>query len=641
MALHQAGRLQEAVSLYNKVLAEDSRHFEALHLLGMASIQTGQPAAAVDLLERAIRVNPNVAATHSLLAAAFHPLGRRAEALASYDRAVALQPDPEAFFNRGVVLAELGRPGEAVASYQRAISLKPRYPEACYNLGVALRACGRPEEALASFDRVIELDGGLPFPHNNRGQTLAELGRFAEAVASYDRAIALNPGDADLHHNRAIALERQGAPADALASYERAIAMRPGQAVFHDGRGSALFTLGRHGEALASYERAMALTPALARAHNGRGIVLTRLGRPGAALESFDTAVGLAPDDAELHNNRAVALRDLDRHDEALAAFDRAVALDPAFSEAVLNRADLLLLLGRFDLGWREYERRRSRWTSAQRALGEERRWLGDADLAGKRLFVHHEQGLGDTIQFCRYLRMAQDQGAQTILSAQRPLRPLLRQLGVPILDEGEPPPDFDFQCSLLSLPLAFRTTLETIPAATPYLFADEERRRRFVAKLGARGKPRVGLAWSGNPTHKNDHNRSVAFARLAPLLSPTFDWVCLQDEIRPEDAQAFAAGGKVAFHGDALRDFADTAGLIDLMDLVITVDTSIAHLAGAMGKPVWILLPFKPDWRWMLGRTDTPWYPSARLFRQPAIGDWESVIGALASELAAAGEPI
>jgi hypothetical protein len=369
---------------------------------------------------------------------------------------------------------------------------------------------------------------------------------------------------------------------------------------------------------------------------------LLALRRPAEALPHCEAAIALEPGFAEAHDKLGVALYDLGRFDEALASFDRALALRPNLADARLNRSMCLLLMGRFDAAWRDYENRKGKWDEDAHRHIQGRPWLGDADLTGRRLFIYHEQGLGDSIQCIRYVQLLAARGAHLVVSVQDSLKPLVEPLlpGVELLGEDQRPERFDYYCPLLSLPLAFKTTAETIPSQPLPLRADPERRARFERLLGPKTRLRIGVAWSGNPSHKNDLNRSIPFEIFARLLSDDIQWSALQTSIKSEDVPAFLDRRRVETFGPEIDDFRDTAALVDLMDLVISVDTSIAHLAGAMGKPVWILLPFVPDWRWMLGRRDSPWYPSARLFRQPKIGDWASVIEAVNCELAAWPKP-
>ena len=382
--------------------------------------------------------------------------------------------------------------------------------------------------------------------------------------------------------------------------------------------------------------RALEIEPAHVDALCNRGAALRRLNHIEAALADYDKALAADPGSALALNNRGVALAALNRHDDAIAAYTKAIALQPGYANAIFHRGLSRLVTGHFASGWDDLE---SRWGGAE-IQGPPRTfaqppWTGREDLRGKTLLLHAEQGLGDTIQFCRYAALLYHRGARIILEVQPPLVELLAPLrGVDrVVARGAALPSFDFHCPLMSLPRAFGTGIDSIPASVAYLKAPDEHVERWRAKLGARDGPRIGLAWSGSATLVNDRNRSIPLAQLAPLRELGATLVSLQKEVRDDDRRALQAGTPLLHFGAELTDFRDTAALISLMDAVVSVDTAVAHLAGAMGKPAWILLPFSPDWRWLLERDDSPWYPTARLFRQPRRGDWGSVIDRIRME--------
>ena len=421
---------------------------------------------------------------------------------------------------------------------------------------------------------------------------------------------------------------------EALASFRRAIALRPDFAEAHNSLGGALNDLGRHREAIESCEQALALRPHFAEAYGNLGLILTALNRHDEAIASCRKALSINPDLAEAHCNLGCALNDLGHQKEAIASYEQARALDPELAEAHWNLALALLATGDFARGWQEHE-----WRWRANVIGPEQNfrqplWLGVEDLTGKTILLHNEQGLGDALQFVRYAPQVRQRGARVVLRVQRPLLSLMAGLaGVDlVIAEGDALPEFDFHCPLLSLPLAFGTHLQNIPAGIPYLHPAADRLAKWQSILGERTAPRIGLAWSGNPAHKNDRNRSIALKQLLPLLSvPGVRFVSLQRDLREDDAAVLGNLPALVSIGAQLDDFADTAAAISLLDLVITVDTAVAHLAGALGKPVWVLLPFAPDWRWLLKREDSPWYPTARLFRQQQINDWDEAVSAVA----------
>jgi len=488
--------------------------------------------------------------------------------------------------------------------YRQVLEADPHQPDALHLLGLIAHQFGKSDLAAQLIARALEIRPDNPEALVNLGNALQELKRCDEALASYDRALEIKPDYAMAWSNRATAL--QG--------------------------------LKRHDEALASYDKALAIQPGYAEALRNRGVALHELRRYDEALASYDRALAVRPDYAEALSNRGLTLQALKRHDEALASYGKALAIDPMLAEAHANEGLLRLLLGDFEQGWKKYQ---WRWKGAFFSSSPGRSfaqplWLGKDDVKGKTLLVHAEQGLGDTIQFARYAPKLAEKGATVILEVQPALKALIANTAgaCQVLSQGEPLPRFDFHCPFLSLPLAFDTRPDSIPAQIPYLAAPGAAIEKWRAKLGQGGAPKVGIVWSGRSTHANDANRSVGLSRLMALEGSGVQLVSLQNEVRGQDESVLAANSQVLHFGRELRDFSETAALVSALDLVISVDTSVAHLAGALGKPVWILLPFAPDWRWLLDREDSPWYPTARLFRQPRIGDWDSVIAGVRQEL-------
>jgi len=469
------------------------------------------------------------------------------------------------------------------------------------------------------------------------GLIAIQTGRHEEAIDLFDRAIAVDPRIAVLHANRGLAQRKRGAYAPALASYDRAIALKPDLAEAHLGRGIVLKELGRVDEALGAYDRAIALRPDSAEAHCNRGIVLHEMRRLDDALASFDEAIALKPGFAEAYSNRGVTLHERLQLSEAVASYDKAIALRPDHADAHWNKALTLLLAGDFEQGLRLYEWRwRSQRFRARRRHFSQPLWLGEEPVTGETVLLHGEQGLGDTIQFCRYATRVHERGARVILDVQAPLAGLLRTLdGVAtVVATGDPLPPFDRHCPLLSLPLAFRTTVAGIPAAPAYLRAAPAKVAAWTETLGPRTGPRIGIVWSGSATNRGGHHRSLALATLLRHLPRRFRYVSLQKELREADRETLDANPQIRHFGPVLRDFTDTAALCALMDRVISIDTSVAHLSAALGRPTAVLLPHCPDWRWMREGTTSPWYPTARLYRQARRDDWESVLDRIAQDL-------
>ena len=481
------------------------------------------------------------------------------------------------------------------------------------------------------------------------GVALHQLGDHAQAVRLIALALKQNPRDAIALNNLGSALAVQGRLAEALVSFSSAVAARPDYAEAYAHCSDVLRELGRDAEAIEGYDRALALQRDLVEAHCGRGIALANLKRLDEAIQSYDRALKLWPDFAEAHCGRGIALAELGRIDEALDGFARAQSLRPDYAEAHVNEATYRLLLGDFEGGFEKYEWRwqTARFRANKRSFAQAL-WRGSDDSAGKTILLYGEQGFGDTIQFARYVPLVAAFGAQIVLEVPGPLHALMASLlpslpGEPqIVSAGDPLPDFDLQCPLLSLPLAFRTRLDTIPCDVPYLSAPAAKVAAWRERLGAHAKPRIGLVWAGNPRkdaphiHRLDHERSLALDRLAPFFE--VDACSFYSLQKGDDAQKQLREGpwrdRVIDFTDDLHDFSDTAALIANLDLVISVDTSVLHLAGALGKPVWLMNRYNTCWRWLRDRDDTPWYPSLRQFRQDATRDWGSVIGRITAAL-------
>ncbi len=535
----------------------------------------------------------------------------------------------------------------AVASFTQAVAIDPNQPIAHANLGLALNGVGRVEEGRESLVRAISLDPASPEAFCNLGLVLHRLGRRPEAEAALERAVQLRPGYIKaLHRLGDLRLERD-LWEEAIAFYDAALAAGPENAPAHLNRGYALERLGRWDEALAGYDAAIEVQANYAGAWHNRGGVLCLLGRLDEAIASCDTAIRLAPDAADAHVRRGAVLEALARFDDALISYDEAIARDPSNADAHVNRAGLLLRRGDFAEGWAEAEWRAHRARGERDYAGPE--WTGAEDIAGKTVFVDWEQGYGDTLQYCRYARLIKARGARVVMSVQSELVSLLSSLGPGVEIIGvnrRTPPAFDFHIPLMSLPFIFKTDLTNIPAKVPYLRPAPRALAQWRKKLGPKRRPRVGLAWrSGfHPDrpqfwHANQR-RDIPFTDMAAVNLPVVEFFSLQKGDLAESElgrmrETYWPTPNFRNLSAGLRTFAETAAVIANLDLVITVDTAVAHLAGALGAPVWVLLPSVPDWRWLLGRDDSPWYPTMRLFRQTRRGDWPEVIARVRGELA------
>ena len=539
---------------------------------------------------------------------------------------------------QAVALHRQGRVREAEQVYASILAENPGQFDALHLLGLARHQQGHAVEALRLIGAALRAQPGSADALSNYGLVLDALKQHEEALASFDRALALDSRHVNALNNRALTLANLGRAEEALGSWDEALAAHPDHLQALHNRGNALHSRKRHEPALADYDRFLAVGGDDIDVLNNRGGSLAALGRLAQAVESYDRAIAIDPRRPEILINKAHVLADCHEFDRALSIFAQAAALEGKCAEASWSASLVRLRLGDFVRGWQEYE-----WRWRQASWAPKRRqfaaplWLGHEPLAGRTILLHAEQGYGDTLQFVRYAREVAALGATVLLEVQPPLKPLLADLtGVAqIFARGEPLPWFEWHCPLMSLPLAFGTSLETIPCGIPYLKAPESRLRHWRGCLGPPRSLRVGIAWGGSPAHKNDHNRSIGLARLGALLStPAVEFVSIQRELSGPESAALSGNRNVLHVGAELRDFADTAAVISLMDLVVSVDTSVAHLAGALGRPVWVLLPFTPDFRWLLEREDSPWYPTARLFRQPRHGDWESVLERVRDEL-------
>jgi tetratricopeptide (TPR) repeat protein len=597
LRLHNDGAFDQAAVLYSAIVALEPQHFDALHMLGLLASQTGKFLTTVDFLERAIAVNPRSASAHFNLANALKVLRRFEVAVGSYDAVILINPGyAGAEYNRAMALSELHQHESAVLGFERAIVLKPESILAYLQCGHALQHLQRYALATQMYDDVIRLSPDNYVAHSNKGSCLYQLHDFAGALLSFDVSIALHPQSRETHYNR----------------------------------GNTLVELGQHERATQSYDHALAISADYPKAQYGRGNALFGLKKYYAASDSYRQALDLQPDYAQAAANLGNAQRELKLFDSAMDSYATALAMHPELAIVHWNRSLLMLLTGDLAAGWLEYE---WRWQHKRAEIDgrdfQSPLWLGHESLEGKSILLHSEQGLGDTIQFCRFASAVQTLGAQVTLEVPQSLMGLLEHVeGVhTLVANGRASQAFDFHCPLMSLPLALGTRLDSIPAGTRYLRCDSKRLAQWQQRLGPRTRPRIGLVWSGSIHNTNDANRNVDLWELLRSLPGGFDYVCLQKEIRECDQAALQCHKGVLVFASDLHDFSDTAALCEAMDLIISVDTSVAHLAGALDKKLFVLLPFVPDWRWLLERSDSPWYKNATLFRQDTAGSWDKAL--------------
>jgi tetratricopeptide (TPR) repeat protein len=568
----RAGRHSDAKFCCQRALAIDPGHLNSLHLMGLLALQAQQYDDAIEWIGLANRADPKTDYLLSL-GTALEQQGFLEEALKAIENAARIRPDDAELWTRGAdLLVKLQRPDQAIGSLEHALKVDPRYWQAANNCAVLLLKLERFEDALIKLNLCDELQPNHAPTVQARGSTLHYLNRFEEALSESRRAEALDSTNAEIYNNL--------------------------------------------------------------------GVTLQKLRRYEDALEQFDRALDLRPKFVEALNNKASVLSEVRRFDEAVVAYHHLKEIDPGSANADWNAALIHLLSGNFQVGWRGRE---ARWeipflpgTAAYPKFAQPM-WRGER-IEGKTILVCADEGLGDTIQFVRYVPMLSASGARVILLPQESLYLLLSGLpGVtqclPNLHGGVPP--FDLHCPIMSLPMAFGTTLDTIPAPTSYLPRPAEARvQAWEDRLGAHDRPRIGLVWSGNPKHGNDQNRSIPLRMFSRIIDLDATFVSLQKDPRPADKSVLLERTDIVDLTEHLTDFVETAGLICCLDLVITVDTSVAHLAAALGCPTWILLPYIPDWRWLLDRDDSPWYPTVRLFRQSATRDYQDVIDRIRTDL-------
>jgi tetratricopeptide (TPR) repeat protein len=603
-AAHRDGRLDDAERGYRATLDDNPTHVDALHLLGVLRHQQGQHAEAAALVRRAVNLRPEDAALQ---------------------------------LNLGNALKALGQIDDAIEQFRNALTLAPSFPMAHYNLGNAYASLGRHEDAADAFERSLRLQPDDASSHNNLGNALHALGRHTEAVASFRRALELRPGHAGALNNMGMALNALGRADEAIPCFQAALAAEPRFVAAHFNLANTFDAIGRHAEAVASFESALSFQPNLPPAIYGMGNALAALGRHAQALPYLERSVGLDPQFALAWLSLGTAHQALGAHARAVRAFDQALRLRPDLASAHMNRALAWLALRDFARGLPEYEWRLQ--TVAQPVIQTLPRWHGEP-IEQRTLLIHAEQGFGDTLQFVRFVPLAAQRAARVVLEVQPQLLPLLAPAAqswrVTLIAQGAPRPGADLQCPLLSLPLALGTSYDTIPARTPYLDAPPAYGRKWRGSLGGQAKRKIGLAWSGRI--QQNETRSMPLAALEPLFAlEGIDWIVLQPDLSADERATLDAHPHAAsihrFDG-RIGDFADTAAIIERLDAVVSIDTSIAHLAGALRKPLWLMLPFAADWRWFDADPRSPWYPGATLVRQPRPGAWGEVVEAVAAEL-------
>ncbi len=638
MRLHQSGKFAQAEPLYRQVIDADPANAQAAHMLGLLARQTGHHQSALTLIRRAITLNPTAPAFHFNLGLVHKEQGQFAEAAGCFRAELALNPNhADSLNNLGIVLVGQGQVVEAIAAYLQALRINPNYADVHNNLGVARILHRQTDEGIKCFRDALRLDPKNVNAHVNLGNAFKEQGHLADAISSYRAALQINPGLAGAHNNLGLALLSQRQPAEAADCFREALRINPKYANAHNNLGNALKDLGQLPQAVECYRRALEIKPDNANALNNLGNALVEQGELADATESYLLALRCNPNHADVHNNLGIALEAQGQLAEAIECFDKTLSLNPSHRMGLWNRACLRLLQGDFRNGWAGYEHRWLQPDMVPRNFGQPR-WDG-GPLNGQTILVHAEQGLGDTIQFLRYLPLVKQRGGTIVLECQAVLCKLLA--GYPgvreVVAAGDSLPPFDVHIPLLSLPGVFGTTLDNMPADVPYLAAKPERIEHWRGQLEGipGGKVKVGIVWQGSMNLKGDR-RSAALPHFAALARhPDVQLVSLQ--VPPGSDQLTSAPFPVIDLGTGFDpgSLDDLAAAIMSTDLVVTVDTAAAHLAGALGVPVWVALALSADWRWLLERSDNPWYPTMRLFRQQRLGDWAGVFERIDAALA------
>ena len=674
---HRHGRPEIAEPLYRDVLQFDPQNELALHFLGLLRHESGDSREALELIREAIALNPFDADIHTDAGKVHMALGNPEGAAEEFQKALRLDPEnAEVQFNLGclhlaarnfdaavaafeeatrrapdigamhknlgVALLERKDYPAAEASCREAVRLLPEDAEARNNLGNVLRAQGRQGEAMEMYEQALRLNDKYPEAHYNLAVLLTTQKKDDEALRHFETALSLKPEFAEVYSSLGNLLKQRGQTEASIEYFRNAIRLKPGLATAHNNLGSALLDRAMFHEAAASFNEALRLDPGLIQARNNLGNALRGLGDSTQAIQSFREVLAVEPATVEAYFNIAATLADQHQFELSIEHYDRAIAIKPDYAEAHLNKAMVQLLLAQLPQAWDEYDWRLQmkevRKTLPQSLL-DQLAWDG-SPLEGRSILVHFEQGFGDTLQFIRYLPMVKALGGTVLFECQKELATLLRDAaGVDQLLEGRKDRQdisFDTHISLLSLPKVFGTKIETIPWQGPYIDAPDSAKERWRGRMSAE-RVSVGIVWAGNPAHKNDYNRSCPFTELEALTRVQGVQVfSLQKGAPADNLHSSPFGERVIGLGEELTDFCETAAVISHMDVVISVDTAVAHLAGAMGKRIWTLLPYAPDWRWLLDRDDSPWYPTMRLFRQSRPGDWKGVLENVGRELSA-----
>lgn len=660
----QSGNLNSAEILLNRILAAHPKTLPALHILGLIKASQSKHVEAAELLKKAIKLNPIDASLHYNLAKALQESGLDKESIPHHKKNLELAPsNPEAWLNYGKSLCKIRLDNEALDAYAKALQVNPKYTEAFLNIGATLIGLKRYEEAINAYEQAIKLKPDHPEAWLKRGAAFSALGRHNEALASYEKAINIKPDYHEAWSNRSTCLKELNYLDEALSSYEKTInkwsddyeawtckgALLRELKNYNEAlvtfekaliinsdyvpawlqKGITFSELKRYNEAVASYDKAIQLKLDCHEAWSNRGVALKELKCPEEGLASFDKAIQLKSDYPEAWLNKGVTFNELKRYDDALASYDEAISIKKDCHDAYWNKALSQLVTGNFKDGWKNYEYRWTRSGHEQMRHQHLPTLRNLNEISGKRVLVWSEQGFGDTIQFSRFIKKLVALNADIIFETQEPLKNLLENSleACRVIGRGEPISEVDFQVPLLSLPFLLNIDIGNIPSNKSYLKVSEDNSKKWLKRLClSNQKINIGIACSGNPAHYNDVNRSIDLSLFETLIKQANIFL-IQKELRESDRIFLKNHPEVQNLGDEIKSFNDSASIVQVMDLIITVDTSLAHLSGALGRPTLVLLPWNPEWRWLLNRQDSPWYPTVQIFRQPSPGNWQVVL--------------
>jgi tetratricopeptide (TPR) repeat protein len=612
---HQAGRFVDAERAYRKLLRLEAVNIDGLRLLGGLYLQTGQMPLALEYLERAVRLRPHDKEIVTNLGIALRALGRLEDALTQFDAALKLDTDYiSALHNRGGLFQSMGRALDASQDFQHVLSLTPQNPIAHFNYGNILYVQGQLREAVAHYEHALKLKNDYLEAMINLGMVLSQMGQAEQSKQWLDIA---------------------------QCWFEKVLKADPHNVVALNNVGNVLRQKGNPEEALLAYREAIRINPTYAQAVINMATSLRDLNRISEALEAGRLALKLMPESSDARINLGVFLQDVSEHEEAITHFDEALRLKPSSLDAKWNKALSLLSLGDYQNGWQLYETGLGIAHMRGDSLSAERRWRGES-FVGKRLLLWAEQGLGDTLQFIRYAQMCKARGGKILVRCPQALQTLLANCAsIDAVSDNFEQNDFDFHAPLMSLPFIFDTLLHTIPSSVPYLHVSEAARLRWKNKIFFRREFKVGLVWAGNPrknqmnAHMIDRRRSMTLEALRPLFDVSgIQFYSLQMGAEAAQIEIYGLKDRIIDFTQEIKDFEDTAALIEQLDLVISVDTSVVHLAGSLGKAIWVMSRSDACWRWLQNRADSPWYPTARIFGQKTPGDWEQVVSSIRAEL-------